>query len=94
MSEVCVTGSVREQNKTDTRGSYWRTFFHSVQRFNLGDLSGIQLLSVQLSVVIGVTIPQMVGTVWTVPCADHVDMPREGGPDMALAASAERKLAE
>lgn len=27
MSEVCVTGSVQEQNKTDTRGSDLREFF-------------------------------------------------------------------
>lgn len=27
VSEVCVTGSVQEQNKTDTRGSDLRAFF-------------------------------------------------------------------
>lgn len=27
MSEVCVTGSVQEQNKTDTRGNDLREFF-------------------------------------------------------------------
>lgn len=27
MSEACVTGSVQEQNKTDTRGSDWRASF-------------------------------------------------------------------
>lgn len=33
MSEACVTGSVQEQNKTDTRGSGWRASFTAWKGF-------------------------------------------------------------
>ena len=51
MSEACVTGSVQEQNKTDTRGSDWRASFtahqgltsESMEYLEKGDMESVVL---------------------------------------------------